>query len=268
MSKFIAISGALCAFALVGATSQAITLDWDTAAWTNGSLNNSFDVDPANPGADVTVGVSGNTAQLQPGLVAPSPQTPAITTALEGGLSPVEKSLELAVNFTTQSQSVTVTINFSALYAQGVQNVSFTIFDVDSANDNANNSHFQDQLRAISALSIDGVTMIAPTITTGAANTLTGTGLSQVVTGISTANDTGVTSGAGNVTINFSTNAISSLTFTYGSGAAFADPTYQHIGLHDLSFTPVPEMNPAWFGGLSCLLAGFLVRRHHGRLRK
>ena len=106
---------------------NAVTLDWDTATWTPGSLANSYDVDPGNAGNDVTVAVSGSTAQLQPSLVAPNPQTPAITTALEGGLSPVQKSLEIAVDFTNQTQSIVVTVNFAAGYTQGVQNVSFTL---------------------------------------------------------------------------------------------------------------------------------------------
>src|SRR6266851_4854403 len=89
----------------LSATAKAVTLNWDGATWTPGSLSNSYDVDAANPGNDLTLTIAGNTAQLQPGLVPPNPQTPAITTALEGGLSPVHKSLEIAVDFTKQAQS-------------------------------------------------------------------------------------------------------------------------------------------------------------------
>ena len=249
------------------ATAHAVTLDWDAVSWTAGSLSNSYDVDPARPGNDVTVTVSGNTAQLMPEVVAPNPMTPAITTDLQGGLGTAQNSLCLAVDLANQSQSVTVTINFSALYTLGVQNVSFTLFDIDFSS--ASGSDFQDQLRGIKATAADGVTLVAPTITTSANNTLSGSGLSQVVDGTVTTVDTGPGSGNGNVTISFGSTAITSLTFTYGSGSGtVADPTYQHIGLSDLTFTPVPEINPAWSAVGSCLLAAALILRHSAKFRK
>jgi len=80
------------------ATAHAVTLDWDTVSWTAGSLNNSYDVDPARPGNDVTVTISGDTPQLTLETVAPNPMTPAITTDFEGGLGTAQNSLCLAVN--------------------------------------------------------------------------------------------------------------------------------------------------------------------------
>jgi len=249
------------------ASAHAVTLDWDAVAWTAGTLTHSYDIDPANAGNDVTVTVSGNTSQLQPGLVSPNPQTPAITTALEGGLSPVQKSLEVAIDLANQSQAIVVTVNFSAGYTHGVQNVSFTIFDVDFANSGGNT--FQDQIRSIQAVAADGVTLVAPTITVGSDVSLTGSGLNQLATGIATNTDTGATSGNGNVTISFGATAITSFTFTYGSGSGTAaDPTYQHIGVHDIAFTPVPEINPAWSAVGSCLIAAVLILRHSAKFRK
>ena len=255
---------ALLAVLFLSTTAKAVILDWDTVTWTAGSLSNSYDVDPANAGNDVTVTVSGNTAQLQPELVAPNPQTPCVTTNFQGGLPTAENTLCLAVNFTNQTQQVTVTVDFSALYAQGVHNVSFKIFDVDFAN--AGGSTYQDQIRSITALSIDGVTQIAPTITTSPNNTLSGSGLSQVVTGNTSTVDTGAGSGDANMTIDFGTNAIKSVTFTYGSGSGtVADPTYQHIGLYDISFTPVPEINPVLGAIFSCVAAAGLVLFRHAK---
>ena len=242
-------------------------MDWDTLTWTPGTLTNSYDIDPAKPGNDITVTVSGNTAQLQPELVSPYPQTPAITTNFQGGLGTAQNTLCIAVNFTNQSQSVTITIDFSALYALGVQNVSFTLFDFDFAS--GGSSNYQDKLSGITALSIDGTTLVAPTITTSSANTLTGSGLTQVVTGTASVADTGATSGNGNVIITFGTTAIKSFTFTYGSGSGtVADPTYQHVGIHDITFTPVPEINPAWTAVGSCILAVALILRHSAKFRK
>jgi hypothetical protein len=251
-----AIVAALC----LCSTAQAVVLDWDSVVWTPG-YSNSFDVDAANAGNDVTVSVSGATANLQYG-------TPARTTNFQGGLATAQNTLALGVDFTNQSQVITVTVDFSALYLQGVQNVSFTIFDVDFDNVNGSGgSRYQDQLRSIIALDMNGIA-IAPIITTSANNSAS-TGLNQVVTGHTSTPDTGAGSNAGNVTISFGTASIRSFSFIYGSGSGTAnDPTYQHIGLHDINFTPVPEINPAWTALASCFAAGVLVLRHRANFRR
>ena len=249
------------------ATAHAVTLDWSTTSWTPGSLTNSYDIDPAKAGNDITVTVSGNTAQLQPELVSPNPITPAITTNFQGGLANPVSSLCLAVNFTSQGQAVTIAVDFSSLYTLGVQNVSFTLFDVDFDNV-AGTSTYQDQLRNIVATAVDG-SQVVPTITTSSNNILSGSGLTQVVDGTISTPDTGLGSGNGNVTISFGATPIKSFTFTYGSGSGtVADPTYQHVGISDITFTPVPEINPTWSAVGSCLLAAVLILRHSAKFRK
>lgn len=251
----------------LAANARAVVLDWDSVTWTPGSLANSYDVDAAQPGNDITVTVSGNTAQLQPELASGFPMTPAITPDFQGGLATAPNTLCLAVNLADKSQGITVTVDFSAQYTLGVQNVSFTLFDVDFSN--VSGSTYQDQLRNITATSIDGVTLVAPTITISPNNTLSGTGLTQVVDGTITTPDTGPGSGVGNVTISFGATAIKSFTFTYGSGnGTVADPTYQHIGMDDITFTAVPEINPVWSAIGSCLVATVLILRHSAKFRK
>ena len=209
---------------------------------------------------DITVAVSGDTATLQNG-------SPIRATQFQGGLATVQNTLYLGVDFANQSQFITVTVNFSNLYLQGVENVSFTIFDVDFDNVK-NSSEYQDQLRLISGLSIDGVTQITPTITTSANNTRSGTGSASVVNGMVTSVDSGAGSGNGNVTFDFGTNAIQSFTFRYGSGTSTdPNPTYQHIGIHDINFTPVPEINPALSAALSCFAATGLMFFHRARVK-
>ena len=252
---------------LTGATANAVVVDWDTLSWTPGTLSNSYDVDPSKAGNDVTVTVSGNTSQLQPEVLSPYPITPALTKDFEGGLGTAQNTLCLAVDFTDKTQVVTVTVDFSSLYTLGVQNVSFTLFDIDFAN--TGTSDYQDLLSSIKATSIDGTTLVAPTITGSSNNLASGTGFTQVVNGMISTTDLGPGSGNGNVTINFGATAIRSFTFTYGSGSApGADPTYQHVGMHDITFTPVPELNPAWSALGSCLLAAVLILRHSAKFRK
>jgi hypothetical protein len=155
-------------------------------------------------------------------------------------------------------------VNFSSLYAAGVANVRLQLFDVDFASSPGNSgANFQDQIRSISALSIDGTTLIAPTITISPNNSLSGSGLSQVVNGIASTNDTGAGSGAANVTIDFGSVAIQSFTFTYGSGSGTnSDPTLQHIGIYNVEYDVVPE--PGVLG--ACLIiVGLAVWRSHRR---
>jgi hypothetical protein len=249
----------LCGFAGIYSPASAVLVDWSTLSWPSGSLSNSYNVDPGSPGNDVTVTVSGDTGQLQPSLVSPNPQTPAITRAFDGGLGTSPKTLELAVNLANNAQSVTVTLNFSAAYAAGVANVSFKLFDVDL--NNSGGSTFQDQIRSISATSTTG-TPIAPTITgLGSEVSLTGTGLAQILTGTANSRDLNTspgsgTSGDGNATISFNTTGIRSITFTYGSGSLFANPTYEHIGIYNIDYSVVPEIDPCWFSFIAC---GLLV---------
>jgi hypothetical protein len=246
------------------ATASAVVLDWDSVAWTPGSLSNSYDLDPTNPGNDITVTVSGSTAQLIPDNTPPNAATPNIGTSMEGGLTPVQNALLIYFDLTNTSQAITLSVSFSAQYTEGATNVSFTIFDVDFGS-----SSYQDQLRNIFALGVDGVTQIAPTITTSSGNTLTGSGLTQVVNGTANVANSGTGSGNGNVTISFGTNAISSFRFTYGSGStAPANPNAQKIAIHDFSFTPVPEINPVWSAVASCIAALGLVLRHRANFRK
>jgi hypothetical protein len=252
-----------CTICALTAPVSAALVDWSAQTWPAGSLNNSYDVDPSNPGSDVTVTVSGDTGQLQPSLISPNPQTPAITRAFDGGLGTSPLTLELPLNLTSNAQSVIFTLDFSALYAAGVSNVSFTIFDIDA--NNISGSTYQDVISGIHATSTTG-TQIAPTITDVGPNvSLTGTGLSQVLTGQASTVDLGASSGAANATISFNTTDISSITFTYGSSSMFADPTYQHIGIYNIDYEVVPE--PGVLG--ACLIiVGLAVWRSHCRSRR
>lgn len=254
----------LCVFAVLLFSyghADGVVLDWDSVTWNNGDMSNSYDVDPGVAGNDVTVSVTTNNgAVLQPYVASPFPQTPAVNAVFQGGLATIENTLTLAVDLDDPLQSITLTVSFSA--TGGATDVSFTIFDLDAGGGS------QDQLSLIRGLSIDGSTLIAPIITTSADNTLIGTGIDQSVLGTGNTPSTGATSGRANVMISFGTTAIQSFTFTYGSTNAFSNPAYQHFGLHDLSFTPVPEINPTLMSIFSCLAAAGIVLRHRAKFRK
>jgi hypothetical protein len=254
--QLLVLCCATCAFTT---SASAVLVDWSALNWPAGSLSNSYDVDPANAGTDVTVTISGNTGQLKPSLVSPNPQTPAITRAFDGGLGTSPYTLELALDLTSNAQSVTFTLNFSGSYAAGASNVSFTLFDIDA--NNSGGSTYQDVISSIHATSTTG-TSIAPTITNVGANvSLTGTGLNYVLTGQTSTVDLGAGSGAANATISFNTTDIASITFTYGSSGLFADPTYQHIGIDDIDYSVVPE--PGALGACIVVLSFALWRSHH-----
>ena len=74
----------------------AVTLDWSTVTWTAGSLSNSYDVDPTNPGNDITIAMSGNTGNFNSG-------SPSIGTGL-GGTG--KSSLQLAPTFSSTPVNV------------------------------------------------------------------------------------------------------------------------------------------------------------------
>jgi hypothetical protein len=256
----------LCAICLIAHPASSTLVDWSTLSWAAGSLSNSYDVDAGSAGNDVTATISGNTAQLQTSLAAANPQTPAITRAFDGGLGTSPMTLELALNLTSNAQTVTFTLDFSALYASGVANVSFRLFDIDF-NNNGGSSQYQDVISSIYATSIGGA-QIAATITNLGANvSLTGTGLSQVLTGQASTPDLGAGSDAGDATITFNATDIRSITFTYGSSGMFADPTYQHIGIYNIDYTIVPEPGAVGVCSIVGVLAVWTSRRRkrHGR---
>lgn len=244
---------------------EAVTVNWDAEAWDPGTLTNSYDVDNAVAGDDLTVTLGGSTGELANDSVNNLP-TPNINQNLEGGLSPVQNALNIGIDLGKKDRFITVTITFSASYTQGVENVSFTLFGIDQATGGSN--IYIDEISSISALSIDGVTQIAPTITSvGSAATLSGTGLNQVLTGAGNVPTTGAGSGTGNATISFNATGIRSITFTFGAGGNSAvNPTFQDISLHDLTFSPVPEVNPATVAGSVCLLALLLLTARRLRL--
>jgi hypothetical protein len=227
---------------------HALVLDWDSVTWTAGSLNNSYDLngDAVN---DITVTITSQ----NPGIFTTDPatgmQTPGINQSLTGGLSPVQNSLDIAANLHTNS-NLTVQLSFGGQYGLAT-NVSFTIFDIDITTNS-------DIISNIYGIAADG-SQVAATITDlGSTVTPSGLALTQKLTGNA---DSANNSGNGNATISFGAVAITDVFFTFGNNAGA--PRYQDIAIGDISFTPVPEINPAAASAISCLLAlGAMIAFH------
>ena len=253
------VIAALALAVFAAAPARALVLDWDTVSWGAGSLVNSYDLngDAVN---DVTVQITSQQANIWQNDPTSGTQTPVVNQTLTGGLAPAENSLMLAANLHTNSNA-TVHISFTggngALNTPGAANVSFTIFDIDLTAD-------RDIISNIYGVAPDG-THIAATITNvGSSVTLAGLGLGQTLTGeVATANN----SSNGNATISFGSSLITDVFFTFGNSSG--PPRYQDIGIGDVTFTPVPEINPAMASIASCLLAVgltvFLRQRRKGK---
>jgi hypothetical protein len=237
----ILVVTAACLLFLAGSRpAQAVVLNWDSAAWAPGSLINSYDLngDAVN---DITVQITSQNANIWQNDPTSGLQTPVVNQTLTGGLVPVQNSLMLAANLHTNSNA-TIQISFTGSTGFLANNVSFTIFDIDVTTNS-------DIISGIYGVAPDG-THVAATITNvGPATLLSGGALTYKLTGTAASPDN---SGNGNATISFG-STVSDVFFTFGNTAGA--PRYQDIALSDISFTPVPEINPAATGTGSCLLA-------------
>jgi hypothetical protein len=155
---------------------------------------------------------------------------------------------------TNTNLTVQISFNTGTTWATAANNVSFTIFDIDITTNS-------DIINSIYGVAPDG-THVAATITNvGPVVTLTGSGLTQTLTGNAASLDN---SGNGNATISFGTT-VTDVFFTFGNNAGA--PRYQDIAIGDISFTPVPEINPATASALSCLLALGAMMAFHRRAK-
>lgn len=234
---------------------QALVLDWDTAAWNPGDLNNPYDLN-GDALTDVTVKITSQQANIWAIDPTSGTQTPVVNQTLTGGLSPVQNSLMLAANLKTHSDA-TVQISFTG-GQMGANNVSFTIFDIDITTN-------ADIISNIYGVAPNG-THVAPTITNVGPGVTFTTGLNQMLEGnVASPNN----SSNGNATISFGSTLIYDVFFTFSNTAGA--PRYQDIGIGDVSFTPVPEINPALTASGSCAVAVGLtvfLQRRARRIRK
>ena len=227
--------------------SRALVLDWNSLTWTAGSLSQSYDIDPSNPGNDVTVAATSTLF---------SSNYPRLATSPSGGLSPAQNSLILSVNWNNTTQSTTLTVDFN--YANGVEGVSFSLFDVDRSTGGTPYS-YQDEISNIAAYYDAGYTIAPDAVTGSPNNSVTGSGLSYNVVG--TANSSDTTSDA-NVQIAFN-GPIKGFQFTFSPGPNSAsNPSTQVIAMNDITFLPViPEAGVVPAAAAGFVLAFLALRR-------
>lgn len=252
--RLSAVTAACLLFLAGSRAAHAVVLDWDSVAWAPGALINSYDLngDAVN---DVTVKITSQNANIWQNDPTSGLQTPVVNQTLTGGLVPAQNSLMIAANLHTNSNS-TVQISFTGPNGFLANNVSFTLFDIDVTTNS-------DIISNIYGVAANG-THVAATITNlGSAVTPGGSGLTYTLTGNAVSPDN---SGNGNATISFGTS-ISDVFFTFGNTAGA--PRYQDIAIGDVTFTPVPEINPTVTAVGSCVLAfGLTVfARRRAKLR-
>lgn len=239
----VCVIAAVClAFCLATPSAHALVLDWDSNNWASGTLVNSYDLN-GDALSDITVQLTSRQANIWANDPTTGTQTPVTNQTLTGGLSPVQNSLMLAANLKTNSDA-TVQISFSggATWTTAANNLSFTLFDIDVTTNS-------DIIDSIYGLAPDGSKVAATITNVGPAVTLTGSGLTYKLTGNAASADN---SGNGNATISFA-SGVTDIFFTFSNTAGA--PRYQDIAIGDISFTPVPEINPAMASAISCVLA-------------
>ncbi|MCC7517958.1 MAG: hypothetical protein IT578_02110 [Verrucomicrobiae bacterium] len=238
-SRFLAALGVL-AFAISAPFGKAVLLDWSSVTWTPGSLTESFNIDPSNPGNDITITITGDTSKFNLGY----PVTAAVP--FTGGLA--ADALQNILTFDNNLQSITYTVDFH--YASGVTDVSFALFDIDAGVADVNQPI--DQVRSNVATLTDSSTMGPTSLTGSIDNTVSGSGLSQVVTGTAPAPNS---TADGNAAFQYNGAALNQFVFTFGNdAAAYGSGLAQGFALGNINFTPVPEAGTV----VACAVAGLI----------
>jgi hypothetical protein len=230
-------------FLLSGAAHASVVFNWPDNGWTGGhpnpgqTITQNFTNFTPN---DITVsvnnnGVSGSGATWS-GIY---PQIDATHTT--GGFTGVD-ALQLVI---TSQSSTSSFIRTTFTFATPATNVTFQIWDVD-----ATSGQFADTISNIRALAVGGGTVGANSVTNavGGFNTITGTGLSTVVTGIATANNS---TNQGTIDITFN-GPITQFSFDWSNSDGGLGA--QAIGFGPISYAP--EIWPSWVSAAFC---GFAV---------
>ena len=188
-------------------------LDWDSVTWAAGTTTQSYTIGSG----DVSVTLNGPTDTPPGDTGALANGSPFITQDLTGGLSPIQDSLEINVDYGAgSSQQIPIIIDFT--HPGGVSDISFSIFDVDVGG-------WVDVVQV--QATIDGINFFNPTtIVDNAANNSDGI---NTVTGTAGS----VSSSNGTATFTFANSGITQVRILYSNQTT----VFQWIALHDINFT-------------------------------
>ncbi len=188
-------------------------LDWDSVTWSAGSTSQSYTIGSG----DVSITLNGSSDTPAGDTSGLANGSPFITTDLTGGLSPVQNSLEINVDYASvSSQQIPIIIDFT--HPGGVSDVSFNVFDVDLGS-------WVDVVQVTATT--DGINYFNPTtIISNSANSSDGI---NTVTGTSGS----VSSSNGTATFTFTNSGITQIRIIYSNQTT----AFQWIALHDINFT-------------------------------
>ena len=187
--------------------STPVTAEWDNMTYNNGDASNTYALPD---GTDMTVAVASNGASIIFG---------GTSTNQNGGNGAGTVGLELFGNQNIQVNSIDVSFSWN----QAIDDLSFTIFDVDLSN----TPQFVDSITIIGYY--NGF-VVFPTLTGSSENTVT---QNRVVgSGVHVVND----SGDANVTVNFAEPIDSMMIFYGNSRNAPLTPGNQAVTIWDLTY--------------------------------
>jgi len=229
----------------IAASASVVTLDWNKVAQGTLQRQGSSYTELVNVGGgqvEVSVAPSGPVSPNRFGLA--GLQTPAVTnTIFQGGRSSNFSNLSTVANFNPgegADPTLTFTINFLG-FKQGIGNVNFSLFDVDSMP-----NRFVDQITFRTA---------GASLTGSADNVVSG----NTVRGVALSNNRGAGSGEANVGVKYGSLPSNEIVFTYTSPTA--NQVLHGFGLGNISFTPVPEVNQLTIGLAACVFGAVWLRR-------
>jgi hypothetical protein len=242
-------------------TNASVVFNWPSApGWTAGTpaagqtVTQSFTSVSPN---DITVSINNNGAAVS-GVnnLAGYPQINSTSTT--GGLAGVNGLQLYATSSAVAGAYLRTTVSFSS----PVTNLSFQIWDIDKLA-----GQFVDKVANLQALAEDGSTVGATSVMSAVAgfNTITGTGLSTVILGTSSATNT---TNQGTIDVSFA-GPITQFSFEWSNN----DPArgQQAIGLGPLTYTIVPEIASYFLSAACCLavvIIDKLLRRRRARQRR
>ncbi|HEY0793074.1 MAG TPA: hypothetical protein VGD78_18560 [Chthoniobacterales bacterium] len=234
----------------VAAQASVVTLDWNKVP--QGALTKSGSsyveaVNVASGQVDVSVTPKGPVTVNRFGP--DNLRTPAVTdTIFQGGLASNFSNLSTVARFRPATGSdPTITFGIKFVGYKAVRDVSFSLFDVD-----ADGSRYVDQVTFQTA---------GASLTGGLDNVVSG----RTVTGFTPSPNLGAGSGNANVGVKYASLPSEQIVFTYHS--PIRGTTLQGIGVGNVSFTVVPEVNQLAVGLAACVLGALCLRQNRRGLR-